>query len=103
MTTTTKPKTYTPPQAYEEGARPHIALSPVVSSQVAAIGYDETTRTLAMTFTRGEGAVYHYADVSPETFAALKTAESIGAYFGKHIKPLTFKKYRPTTAECVQA
>lgn len=97
------PKTYTPPQAYTEGPRPQIALSPVVSSQVAAIGYDEKTRTLAVTFTRGEGAIYHYPDVSPETFAAFKTAESIGVFFGKHIKPLTFKKYRPTAAESVQA
>ena len=96
-------KTYTPAQAYTEGPRPNIALSPVVSSQVAAIGYDETTRTLAMTFTRGEGAIYCYPNVSPETFAALKTAESIGVHFGKHIKPLPFLKYRPTAAESVQA
>lgn len=49
-----QPRTYTPPQPYTDEPRPPIALSPVVSSQVAAIGYDEESKTLAVTFTRGE-------------------------------------------------
>jgi len=48
-----QPRTYTPPQPYNDEPRPPIALSPVVSSQVAAIGYDEESKTLAVTFTRG--------------------------------------------------
>lgn len=94
-----QPRTYTPPQPYNDEPRPPIALSPVVSSQVAAIGYDEESKTLAVTFTRGEGAIYHYPDVQPATFVAMKTADSIGAYFGQHIKPLPFKKYRNEAAQ----
>lgn len=81
------------PQAYEEGQAPQIALDSVESNQIKAIGYDEVTQTLAVTFTRGE-AVYHYPSVSPETFEAFKSAESKGNYFGQHIKNLPFKKYR---------
>lgn len=87
------PKTYTPPQAFANEARPPIELSTVNSSQVKAIGYDPATKTLAVTFTRGTGAIYHYHQVEAETFDAFKGAESIGSYFGQHIKPLPFTKY----------
>lgn len=80
------------PQAFEEGAAPQIALDSVESNQIKAIGYNAETKTLAVTFTRGE-AVYHYGDVAPETFEAFKAAESKGNYFGQHIKSLPFKKY----------
>jgi hypothetical protein len=78
--------------------RPNIELAPVKSSQVAAIGYDAATKTLAVRFAHGAGAIYHYPDVEPETHAAFVAAESIGSYFGTHIKPLPFKKY-PKPAE----
>jgi hypothetical protein len=89
----TMTKTFTPAQPYSEEPRPAIQLTPVVSNQVAAIGYDEATQTLAVTFTRGVGAVYHYAGVSKETCEAFITADSIGKYFGEHIKNLPFTKY----------
>lgn len=89
-------KQYKAPQAYEDTPAPAIALSEVVSNQVKAIGYDEDTKTLAVTFNRGEGAIYCYPNVQPETFVAMKTAESIGGFFGTHIKDLPFKKYRPS-------
>jgi hypothetical protein len=78
---------------------PHIAMSEVKSSQVKHVGYDPATKTLALTFTRGLGAVYHYPNVSPETHQALLKAESIGSHFGKHIKPLPFAKYVPKPVE----
>jgi hypothetical protein len=78
-----------------EEKRPAITLEPVTSNQVAAIGYDPATKTLAVTFTRGAGAIYHYPDVEPEAYEAFKGAESIGKHFGQHIKPLPFKKYAP--------
>jgi hypothetical protein len=78
-----------------EKKRPNIALTPVESNQVKAIGYDEATKTLAVTFTRGAGAIYHYPDVSKETFEAFIGAESIGKFFGQHIKPLAFEKFAP--------
>ncbi|MDZ7892370.1 MAG: KTSC domain-containing protein [Rhodoferax sp.] len=86
-------KTFTPAQPYSEEPRPAIQLMPVVSNQVAAIGYDEATQTLAVMFTRGQGAIHHYTNVSKETCEAFVTAESIGKYFGEHIKNLPFTKY----------
>lgn len=87
------PKEYKPPQAFEEGACPAIEMKPVTSNQVAAVGYCAESKTLAVTFTRGGGAVYHYPDVSPEQHAAFIGAESIGTHFGQHIKALPFRKY----------
>lgn len=87
-------KEYKPPQAYTDQPRPQIALAPVESSQVKAIGYDAGTRTLAVKFMHGEGAIYHYPDVAPETHQAFVAAESIGKFFGKQIKALPFTKYR---------
>jgi len=92
-------KTYTEPQAYSEAKRLPIPLEPVVSNQVAAIGYDPATKTLAVTFTRGTGAIYHYPNVSQEDFDAFNGAESIGSHFGKHIKPLPFEKFQPEKAD----
>lgn len=86
-------KTFPVPQAFSDKPRHPIALKPVKSSQVSHIGYDEATKTLAVTFTRGTGAIYHYPDVSKETYVAFNKAESIGSFFGKHIKSLPFKKF----------
>lgn len=91
-------KKFPEPQAFEEGERPQIALNEVDSSRVKAIGYDPATSTLAVQFARGTGAIYHYPDVLPETYHAFKEAESIGTFFGKHVKHLPFKKYRGETA-----
>ena len=52
-----------------------------------------------MTFNRGQGAIYHYAGVDPETHAAFIGAESIGKFFGQHIKPLPFTKYPAEQAD----
>ena len=71
---------------------PTITLHPVKSSQVQSIGFDEATGTLAVKFTRGAGATYHYPGVTKETFEKFRAADSIGTFFGKHIKPLPFKK-----------
>lgn len=92
-------KKHVEPQPFCNEERLPIELKPVESSQVKAVGYDETTRTLAVTFTRGTGAIYHYPDVSPETHDAFVNAESIGTFFGKHIKALPFKKYRAEQVE----
>jgi hypothetical protein len=75
--------------------RPPIELHPVKSSQVSAIGYDPTTQTLAVRFTRGTGAIYHYPNVKPEDHLAFVNAPSIGIHFGQHIKKLPFEKFAP--------
>lgn len=92
------PKTYTAPQDYEESERPAIELKPVESSQIKAVGYDESTQTLAVQFKHGAGAIYHYHGVDAETHAAFIGAESLGKFHGAYIKPLPFKKYRPEAA-----
>ena len=88
-------QTFAAPAAFNDEERPNIALENVESSQVKAIGYDEETETLAVTFTRGTGAIYHSPSVKKATFDAFKGSESIGKFFGQHIKSLPFKKYRP--------
>jgi hypothetical protein len=82
-----------PAASFSERPRPFIALEPVESNQVGAIGYDEATQTLAVQFRRGARAIYHYPNVSRETFEAFRGAESIGTYFGQHLKALPFEKF----------
>lgn len=86
-------KTYTAPAAFSDEQPLVINMTPVESSQLAAIGYHPATKTLAVSFARGGGAVYHYPDVEPEVHAAFIAAESVGKYFGAHIKALPFKKF----------
>jgi len=73
---------------------PVIAMDAVESSQIAAVGHDATTNTLAIQFPgKGErlGSVYHYANFTTDQFAEFKAAESKGSHFIKQIKPLTEK------------
>ena len=49
-----------------------VALIPCTSSAVAAHGYDQAQRVLAVKLTSGK--VYHYADVDPETAAVAHAA-----------------------------
>lgn len=66
-----------------------IPLTPIKSSQLAAIGHDAATETLAIQFlTKGQpGNVYHYRNFTAAEYSAFASAESAGAHFGKHIKP----------------
>lgn len=66
-----------------------IPVTPVESSQIAAIGYDAGTSTLAIQFPAksGAGSVYHYANFEAERYADFLAAESKGSFFGKYIKP----------------
>lgn len=66
-----------------------IALTPIKSSQLAAIGHDAATETLAIQFlSKGQpGNVYHYRNFTAAEYSAFASAESAGAHFGKHIKP----------------
>jgi len=71
-----------------------IALDSVDSSQIAAIGHNPETDTLAIRFRRkdgSDGSLYHYANVTTEDFSAFKNAASVGSHFYKHIKPDTEK------------
>lgn len=75
----------------ETKPRPVIAMDAVESSQIAAIGHDGETNTLAIQFAPKKdgtpGSIYQYSGFDAEDFAAFKNADSIGAHFGKAIKP----------------
>lgn len=60
------------------------AMSPVESSNMAAVGYDAPSQTLHVQF-KG-GSHYTHAGVSPEAHAALMAAESKGSHYSKNIK-----------------
>lgn len=73
----------------DQATAPAIALEPVESSQIHAIGHNPESNVLAIHFKSksGPGSIYHYQNFGPEQFAAFKSAESIGSHFGKVIKP----------------
>ena len=75
----------------------NIPLQSVKSSQIAAVGYDASSETLAIQFHTGveRGIVYHYAPVPSGMYYSLLGAESIGRFFGQQIKgndAITFTK-----------
>lgn len=86
--------TKNPPQPLSTKPYNHIGLRPVVSNQVAAVGYHADSKTLALTFKFTSGIVYHYPNVEAATHEAMLAAKSIGQYFGEHIKPLPFDKFQ---------
>ncbi|QTD88767.1 KTSC domain-containing protein [Burkholderia anthina] len=66
-----------------------IPLREVESSQIHAIGHDAESQTLAIQFKSkaGAGSIYHYSQFPADEFEKFAGAESIGRYFGQHIKP----------------
>lgn len=68
-----------------------IAMDSVESSQIASIGHDAETNTLAIRFASKKdgspGSLYHYSNFTAEDFAAFKSAESTGSHFKTFIKP----------------
>ena len=69
---------------------PEIAMDAVESSQIHSIGYSPELTKLAVRFKNKAGAptsLYHYSNVKEGDFEALRTAESKGSHFYKHIKP----------------
>lgn len=67
-----------------------IPLTPVTSSQLAAIGHDPDTNTLAIRFNGKDGklgGLYHYSNFTAEQFEAFQAAESKGSHFIRTIKP----------------
>lgn len=62
-----------------------IPLEAVVSSNLAAVGYNPAKQILAVQFAKS-GIIIHYAPVPPELAADLGAAESKGAFYAKHIR-----------------
>ncbi len=67
-----------------------MTLTPVTSSNIAAIGHDPITHDLTVAFKNG--TEYTYADVPLDTHADLMAAPSVGQYFNRNIKD----KYKAT-------
>lgn len=57
---------------------------PVVSSNVAEIGYDSATKTLEVAFKRG--GVYQYFNVPSSIHDGLMAAPSVGRYLDVNVK-----------------
>ena len=80
-----------------------MAMIPVVSSQIAAVGYDAMTGELVIRFRssgRAEPATYSYAGVPSALAQGLIAAASPGAYFHQHIRHGDFPYRR---VECGEA
>lgn len=63
----------------------HETLSGFKSSNVAGAKFYAMTHTLVVTF-KG-GAVYTYHSIRPDTWQAMKDAESKGSFLREHIIP----------------
>jgi hypothetical protein len=59
--------------------------TPVDSSVIALIAYDEDNEILEVRFRNGR--TYRYFRVPPDEHEALLAAESVGRYFNEVIKP----------------
>ena len=58
--------------------------TPVISSNVVAVGYDPNTLTLEVEFK--DGAVYLYFDVPETVYQELMRADSIGKFMNANIR-----------------
>jgi hypothetical protein len=61
-----------------------VEFTPVASSMIGAVAYDDERRDLHVRFASGQ--TYTYADVPREVFEALLAAESAGRYLNASVK-----------------
>lgn len=61
----------------------HIAVR---SSNIASVGYDESTETLEVAFIKG--GIYQYQGIPKHLFEQLLSAPSVGQFFSYNIKNL---------------
>jgi len=59
-------------------------LTPVRSTNLAAVGYDAVGSVLYVRFRNG--SVYHFAGVPTATYTGLMSAASKGRYFNRNIR-----------------
>lgn len=60
-----------------------IAITESKSTAIVAHGYDRASQKMVLVFNGGRR--YTYADVPAETYEALKSAKSMGQFYGTHI------------------
>jgi len=58
--------------------------TPVSSTSIAEIGYDEQSQTLEVQFRRG--GIYQYFDVTPGVYEQLMAAPSMGQFVAEQVK-----------------
>jgi hypothetical protein len=58
--------------------------TPVLSSVLRSVGYDETNCTLEVEFLHG--GIYTYSNVPESRYSGLMSAPSKGEYFAEYIK-----------------
>ena len=61
-----------------------VEMTPVESSNLLEVGYDEVAEVLYITFK--SGITYTYEDVPYYVYEELLSAESLGSYFHKNIR-----------------
>lgn len=61
-----------------------LNYSPVQSSNLREIAYDEATQTLGVRF--HHGGEYHYADVPKPVVDAMLASSSTGSYFSRNVR-----------------
>lgn len=78
-------------QAFVQGAfgalqdgKPAIAMQPVKSTNIAALGFDVPSSTLEVHFASGQR--YRYSGVPEAEFQALLTSDSKGAHFASKVR-----------------
>lgn len=59
-------------------------MTSVDSSNVSAVGYDDSSSTLQVEF--NNGATYQYFDVPERIYLCLRDAGSVGGYLAANIK-----------------
>jgi len=86
------------PSSEQRHARPgtaredEIRRSPVSSSALRSVGYDQEQQTLEIEFQNG--AVYRYFDVPAKVHRGLMGAESHGRYFHEHVRSKGYRYER---------
>jgi hypothetical protein len=68
----------------EEKKEVDIQLEPVISSNIAAIGFDDTNKVMRVQFTNG--AIYDATGALKADFDNFKSSKSKGIYFNKVLK-----------------
>lgn len=66
--------------------------TPVSSSHVAAVGYDDSTNTLGVRFLTG--AEYHYPGVPRSIYEGLLSAPSVGSFLDAYVKKAGYPAVR---------
>ena len=59
-------------------------MKPVASSNIQAVGYDESSETMRVQFTNG--SVYEYRNIPIVVYNDFMQASSLGAYLNRNIR-----------------